>query len=109
MRTEATNVFIENIAEGDENGAWMHKNALIASEIIPRAYCSDLGILRLRVNDLEKAMSSLQEQGYQVTKKSGVLEVVQIGTQGFNKIAKILQNVGMKVESTTIIPGIYQG
>jgi len=109
MSAEYMPVFIESMIDGIENGAWMHKDALIAGQVIPRAYTSDLGILRLRVNDLHRATAILQKNGFKVRQKSGVVEVVPTASQDFKGIVTILKENGMAVEATAIIPGIYQG
>lgn len=109
MSAEPIPVYIENMYEGIENGAWMHQDSDIATRIVSRAYTSDLGILRLRVSDLHRAAAILKESGFNVKQKSGVIEVVPAGTQDFSEVAHLLQDKGMSVESTAIIPGIYQG
>jgi hypothetical protein len=102
-------VFIESITDGIENGAWMHEDANISTLIIPRAYTSDLGFLRLRVNELHHATEILREDGFTVSQKSGAIEVAPTGSQDLNNILKLFKEHGIYVELTAIIPGIYQG
>ena len=109
MSVEYIPVFVENMIDGIENGAWMHEDSPMAAGIIPRAYTSDLGIFRLRVNDLHRATDIIKENGFTVRLKSGAIEVIPGNSQDFRDIAKLLQESGITVESTAIIPGIYQG
>jgi hypothetical protein len=109
MTAEYIPVYIETICDGIENGAWMHQDGDISSRIIARACSSDLGILRLRVNDLNGASAILRGRGFAVKHRPGAVEVVPAGSQDFNIIAAMLQENGISVESTAIIPGIYQG
>jgi hypothetical protein len=102
-------VFIENFVDGTENGAWMHDDERIITNIMPRAHTSDLGVLRLRVRDLPQATELLKESGFVVRQKSGVIEVVPSDSHDFNDILKLLNEKGIYVEPTAIIPGIYQG
>ena len=66
MSVEYIPVFVENMIDGIENGAWMHEDSPMAAGIIPRAYTSDLGIFRLRVNDLHRATDIIKENGFTV-------------------------------------------
>lgn len=109
MPVETIPIWIENMVDGMENGAWMHEDKRISDHIIPRAYTSDLGVLRLRVKDLHHASEVLKEKGFMVKQKSGAIEVVPSGSEAFHDILKLLQEHGISVEPTAIIPGIYQG
>jgi hypothetical protein len=109
MSVEYIPVFIEKMIDGIENGAWLHEDIPMAAGIIPRAYTSDLGIFRLRVNDLYHATDIIKENGFIVRHKNGAIEVIPGSSQDFRDIAKLLEENGITVESTAIIPGIYQG
>jgi len=109
MTVEQHPVFIENMVDGIDNGAWMLSDERFITDIIPRAYTSDLGVLRLRVRDLHHATQVLKDKGFQVRQKSGAIEVVPEGVHAFNDILRQLQEHGIFVELTAIIPGIYQG
>jgi hypothetical protein len=109
MSVETISIWIENMVDGMENGAWMHEDKRIRDHIIPRAYTSDLGVLRLRVKDLHHAAEFLKEKGFMVRQKSGAIEVVPAGSEAFHDVVKLLKEHGTDVELTAIIPGIYQG
>jgi len=109
MLVEHHPVFIETMADGIHNGAWMHNDERFTTDIIPRAYTSDLGVLRLRVKDLLHVTQVLKDKGFQVKQKSGHIEVLPEGVHDFNDILKQLEKHGIFVEMTAIIPGIYQG
>lgn len=109
MSVEYIPLFIESITDGIENGAWMHEDAAIAAGIIPRAYTSDLGILRLRVGDLHRSTNILKDNGFTVRQKTNVIEVVQKGPHDLCDIMNLFKEHDIYSEPTAIIPGIYQG
>jgi hypothetical protein len=109
MPAESMSVFIEHVGEGVENSAWMHDDESMCRSIIPRAYTSDLGILRLRVKDLRRATEILAQCGFTLRQRCGIIEVAPKGSHHFIGIVKLLAEHGLEMESTAIIPGIYQG
>jgi len=109
MEIEHIPIFLENKKNGTANGAWIHDDANINMMILPLAYTSDLGILRLMVSDIDKAASVLKEKGFMVRQSSGVVEVVPDRLCGLQDILEALAEHSIDVELTGIIPGIYQG
>jgi hypothetical protein len=109
MEVEYLPIFLENKKNGIANGAWIHDNANINMMILPLAYTSDLGILRLMVSDIDTAANVLREKGFMVRQSSGAVEVVPDRLCGLQDIIKALAEHNIDVELTGIIPGIYQG
>lgn len=110
MEVEYIPIFLEDKKNGiANNGAWMHEDARISMRILPLAYTSDLGILRLIVSDVDTAAGVLREKGFMVKQSSGAMEVVPDRSCGLLDILKTLARHGIDVEPTGIIPGIYQG
>ena len=108
MEVEYLPIFLENKNNGFVHSAWVYDEH-ISTKILPLAYTSDLGILRLLVSDLNAAEDALREKGFVVRKASGAVEVVPDRTSGLQDMLKILAEHGIDVELTGIIPGIYQG
>jgi hypothetical protein len=108
METEYIPLFLEK-KNGTVNGAWMHADAHINAWIMPLAYTSDLGILRLMVNNLDKAAGVLKKKGLIVRQTADAVEVVPDGSCGLLDILRILAEHRVDAELTGIIPGIYQG
>jgi hypothetical protein len=109
MEVEYLPIFLENKKNGIANGAWIHDDANINMRILPLAYTSDIGILRLMVSDIDTAASVLREKGFMVRQLSGAVEVVPDRLCGLQDIIKALAEHNIDVELTGIIPGIYQG
>lgn len=109
MESEYTPIFIENKNNGHANGAWIYDNVRMNTSILPLAYTSDLGILRLMVSDIDSATRVLREKGFMVRQSSGIVEVVPDRSCGLQDILKALAENGIDVELSGIIPGIYQG
>ncbi|MGA2331412.1 MAG: hypothetical protein ABSG75_06610 [Syntrophales bacterium] len=108
MKTEYMPIFLEK-KNGSVNGAWMHFDALINARILPLAYTSDLGVLRLMVGDLDKAAGVLRKEGLIVRQTADAVEVVPDRSCGLLDILRTLTEHGIDAELTGIIPGIYQG
>ena len=108
MESEYTPIFLEK-KNGFANGAWIHDHVQINAMILPLAYTSDLGIIRLIVSDLDTATGLLRKQGFIVRQSSGAVEVIPDRSCGLQDILHVLANHGIDVELTGIIPGIYQG
>ena len=108
METEYIPIFLEK-KNGLVNGAWMHADARINARILPLAYTSDLGILRLIVSNLDKAAGVLKKKGLIVRQTADAVEVVPDGSCGLLDILRTLAEHGIDTELTGIIPGIYQG
>jgi hypothetical protein len=108
METEYIPIFLEK-KNGCANGTWMHVDARINARILPLAYTSDLGILRLMVGNLDKAANVLKKKGLIVRQTADAVEVVPDGSCGLLDILRMLAEHGVDAELTGIIPGIYQG
>jgi hypothetical protein len=108
MEIEYLPIFLEK-NNGSMNGAWMQANARINTRILPLAYTSDLGILRLMVDNLDKAAGVLRNEGLIVRPMDDAVEVVPDGSCGLLDILRTLAEHGIDAELTGIIPGIYQG
>jgi hypothetical protein len=109
MDVEYIPIFIENKKNGIVNSSWIHDDANINMRILPLAYTSDIGILRLMVSDIDTAASVLREKGFMVRQSSVAVEVVPDRLCGLQDILEALAEHSIDVELTGIIPGIYQG
>jgi hypothetical protein len=108
MEIEYLPIFLEK-NNGSVNGAWMQANARINTRILPLAYTSDLGILRLVVNNLDKAAAVLKKKGLVARQMDDAVEIVPDESCGLLDILRTLAEHGIDAELTGIIPGIYQG
>ncbi|HUH66450.1 MAG TPA: hypothetical protein VLZ07_08455 [Syntrophales bacterium] len=63
MNAEYMPIFLEK-KNGRVRGSWMHNDARISAKILPLAYTSDLGILRLIVSNLDGAAGVLKKKGF---------------------------------------------
>ena len=109
MEVECIPIFLEANKDTVESGAWMHNDDLINAKIIPLAYTSDRGVLRLMVSDIDKAAGIIREKGFKVRQSSGVAEVAPYQSSGLRDVLIALAEHNVAVELTGIIPGIYQG
>lgn len=108
MEVEYTPIFMEK-KNGCVNGAWMHADERINARIMPLAYTSDLGLLRLMVDNLDAAAGVLKKRGLIIRRTVDAIEVAPDGLRGFLDILLMLAEHGIDAELTVIIPGIYQG
>ncbi|MGZ6231324.1 MAG: hypothetical protein ACXWMO_11230 [Syntrophales bacterium] len=108
METEYIPIFLEK-KNASENGAWMQDDARINARILPLAYTSDIGILRLMVDNLDKAAGVLKNEGLIVRQMADAAEQVPNGSCGLLDILRTLAEHGIDAELTGMIPGIYQG
>ena len=108
MEAEYIPIFLEK-KNGRVNGDWMHADARINARIMPLAYTSDLGILRLMVSNLDAAAGVIKKQGLIIRSIVDAVEVVPDGSCGLLDILMMLAEHGIDAELTGIIPGIYQG
>jgi hypothetical protein len=108
METDYLPIFLEK-KNGRVSGNWMHSDTRINARILPLAYTSDLGIVRLIVKNLDEAASVLKKKGVIVRQTADAVEVVPDGSCGLLDILVILAEHGISAELTGIIPGIYQG
>jgi len=109
MEVEYVPIFLENKKNGIVDSAWIHDDANIDIMILPLAYTSEIGILRLMVSDISIAESVLIKKGFIVRRSSCAVEIVPSSSCGLRDILDGLAEHGIDVELTGIIPGIYQG
>lgn len=109
METEYMPIYLESKNNGFAGCAWVYEDTHINTMILPLAYMSDLGILRLLVSDIDVATDALRGEGFKVRQVSGAVEIVPDRSGGLQDILKVLADHGINVELTGIIPGIYQG
>jgi hypothetical protein len=95
--------------EDGKKDVWRHGDSDIVRDILLRAAASELGVLRLKVSDLNRAADLLTECGYSVERSAGVIE----GSGGcpidLQKIVAVMMADRINVEITAVIPCIYQG
>jgi hypothetical protein len=108
MDVEYIPIFLEK-NNGFANSTWIHDDTCITAKILPLAYTSDFGFLRLMVSDLDAATDALRAEGFAVRKSSCFVEALPDSSGGLQDMLKILAEHGIDVELTGIIPGIYQG
>ncbi len=108
MEAEYTPIFLEE-KNGHTKGDWMHTDARISARIIPFAYTSDLGLLRVIVDNLDTAAGVLEKQDLMVRRTIDAIEVVPNRPCGLLDVLLLLAEHDINVELTGIIPGIYQG
>jgi len=68
MKVEQISVFLENKPGSLENATRTLRDANINIRTLSVAETVDFGILRLIVNDVEKANTALKESGFRVSK-----------------------------------------
>jgi len=98
VQVQQISVFVEN-----KSGRLAEVTDLLAKHAInlralALADTADFGILRLIVNDLEKAVSILKENGFTISKNEVVAVVVPDKPGGLANILNILQGRGINVE-----------
>ncbi len=98
MRVEQISIFLENKAGRLAEVTRVLSEAGINIRALSLADTSDFGILRLIVNDTEKAKKTLKENGFTVGKTSVVAVEVEDRPGGLHKILEILRKAGINVE-----------
>lgn len=98
MKVEQISVFLEN-----KPGTLVHitrvlKDANINIRALSLAETADFGILRLIVNDVEKANKVLKDNGFRVSKTSVVAVEVPDKPGGLNRIMEVVSKEGINVE-----------
>lgn len=98
MRAEQISVFLENKA-----GRLAEVTAILAEtdvniRALALADTSDFGVLRLIVNDNQKAIQALKNRGFTVSKTDVVAVEVEDRPGGLNRILDILHQAGINVE-----------
>jgi hypothetical protein len=98
MRAEQISVFLENKAGRLAEVASILAEADVNIRALALADTSDFGVLRLIVNDNQKAVHALKNRGFTVSKTDVVAVEVEDRPGGLNKILDILNRAGINVE-----------
>lgn len=98
MKAEQISVFIENKSGRLAEVAGVLGDAGINIRALSLADTSDFGILRLIVNDRERAKSVLKEKGFTVSKTEVVAIEVPDRPGGLSDILRTLDAQGINVE-----------
>jgi hypothetical protein len=98
MKVEQISVFLENKPGTLEHATRVLKEADINIRTLSVAETVDFGILRLIVNDVEKANSVLKENGFRVSKTPVVAVEVPDKPGGLHSIMEVVSKEGINVE-----------
>ncbi|UCG79959.1 MAG: ACT domain-containing protein [Desulfobacterales bacterium] len=98
MRVEQISVFLENRAGRLAEITRVLGDAGVNIRALSLADTSDFGILRLIVNDNDKATAVLKERGFTVGKTNVVAVEVEDSPGGLNQILEILSKENINVE-----------
>ena len=98
MKVEQISVFLENKPGSLEQATRALKDANINIRTLSLAETVDFGILRLIVNDVEKANNALKESGFRVSKTPVVAVEVPDKPGGLHSIMEVVSKEGINVE-----------
>ena len=98
MKVEQISIFLENKPGGLEDATRILKEADVNIRTLSLADTSDFGILRLIVNDVEKAVAALKAQGLRVSRTTVVAVEVPDRPGGLHGILAALSSQGVNVE-----------
>ena len=98
MKVEQISVFLENKSGRLAEVMRALGNAGINIRALSIADTSDFGILRIIVNDKDKALAVLKEKDFTVSKTEVVAVEVADTPGGLSKILDLLDNQGVNVE-----------
>lgn len=98
MKVEQISIFLENKPGGLEEVTRILRDAEINIRTLSLADTSDFGILRLIVNDVEKASRVLKEQGLRVSRTTVVAVEVPDRPGGLHGILEVLTKNSINVE-----------
>lgn len=98
MKVEQISVFLENKPGTLEHATRVLKEANINIRTLSVAETVDFGILRLIVNDVEKANKVLKDAGFRVSKTPVVAVEVPDKPGGLHSIMEIVSKEGINVE-----------
>jgi len=98
MKVEQISVFLENKPGSLENATRTLRDANINIRTLSVAETVDFGILRLIVNDVEKANKVLKENGFRVSKTPVVAVEVPDKPGGLHSIMEVVSKEGINVE-----------
>ncbi len=100
MKVEQISIFLENKPGGLEYVTRVLEDANINIRALSLADTSDFGILRLIVNDTEKAEKTLQDEGFTVRRSSVVAVEIPDRPGGLHGIVQALSRKGINIEYT---------
>jgi len=98
MKVEQISIFLENKPGSLEHATRILKEADINIRTLSLAETSDFGILRLIVNDVEKAHKVLKDNGFRVNKTAVVAVEVPDRPGGLYSIMEVLARESVNVE-----------
>jgi hypothetical protein len=98
MKVEQISVFLENKPGTLEDATRVLKEANINIRTLSVAETVDFGILRLIVNDVEKANKVLKDSGFRVSKTPVVAVEVPDKPGGLHSIMQAVSKEGINVE-----------
>ncbi len=98
MKVEQISIFLENKPGSLEEATRILKDAAINIRTLSLADTSDFGILRLIVNDVEKASRVLKENGLRFSRTIVVAVEVPDRPGGLHDILEVLSKNGINVE-----------
>jgi len=98
MKVEQISIFLENKPGSLEHATRILKEANVNIRTLSLAETSDFGILRLIVNDVEKANNVLKETGFRVNKTTVVAVEVPDRPGGLHSIMEVLAKESINVE-----------
>jgi hypothetical protein len=98
MKAVQISIFLENTGGRIAEATSILANADINIKAISLADTTDFGVLRLIVNDVDKAEKALKDEGFTVGKTNVVAVNVLDKPGGLNKILSILSNGDINVE-----------
>ena len=98
MKVEQISIFLENKPGSLEHATRVLKEAGINIRTLSLAETADFGILRLIVNDVEKANNVLKKNGFRVNKTIVVAVEVPDTPGGLHSIMAVLSKEGINVE-----------
>ena len=98
MKVEQISIFLENKPGGLEEVTRILKEAGINIRTLSLADTTDFGILRLIVNDVDKASQVLKEKGFRISRTIVVAVEVPDRPGGLHGILEVLSKNGINVE-----------
>jgi len=98
MKVEQISIFLENKPGALENVTRLLKEANINIRTLSLADTSDFGILRLIVNDVNKTIKVLSDNGLRVSKTTVVAVEVPDRPGGLHSILEVLAKNNINVE-----------
>lgn len=98
MKVEQISVFLENKPGTLEHATHILKESGINIRTLTLAETSDFGILRLIVNDVEKANKVLKDNGFRVSKTAVIAVEVPDKPGGLHSIMEVIAKEGVNVD-----------